>query len=959
MFGKMYRAEETVDTVFASWKKACNVIVNQLTENSVEGADKVFKPGTVAEIGEILNKEIHRQSEIGELEEMDKFWMISILSQTRILPPPGKQATIDKTKEYLLGLSSVPPDIVNLGEDERWIPRQAFDAGKMEGIHFWSKKHYQGALDMGKIVGRDIAVRAQTLSAEQNIPFKAFCEQRKSYHDSLSSSSSWESSREGGGKFATFYTEDGDFRKFLETPVCELYELNNDHFLDTWENKICSAEDGHNEFWRIAYLDMPLTGMIGEVITPGYLKDGEEAFATGVDSRFGSLLFEWARHCHANWMKQYDPDRSETYPKGKVSIVKEPGVKIRPVTAGETWVNVFLSPAGHTCRKLMEILPACRVGLSDTNGLYRLSEEYKADIRGTDQISTSDMTSATDRARHDVSFGLLNGLFKELFSQRVITKGEKIYLQQAAALLTTPKLLHLQCKGKELREINHMIHKNLIPEARIEETKPDRRGAMQHRVLFVNRRGVMMGDPLTKIVLTASSYSAWRMTRYSKEDNFLRFIYPKIEPDPMTTVRTYACAGDDHLGIGSRDDLLRIPKVMESMGYEISWDKYNINKRFVSYCQLYGMLPDHALSKEKRRQGMQPKQIKMIHIDTPKLRCCTQFQKMGGSENFDKPDPLIGKARMLANDVVYMKETLELAAACEWENSELQRFFNRLRFYIMEQTNYVRLLMPSWMEWKVFKDPMTYLHPDFGGIGLTVPGGLDIKNYEPAAELARKFSYMKENPTWSDSAVEWERGITVTNVIVNRLITETDLKTKSQSEVYDEAGEVLSRRSFERGETSSIGKHARWKYILEEYTCLDNEIPLVTSKDNVYVTLAIHPQKPQVSRKMRSRQVNGSIRKKLSKVEVPDDYVFEWKKPKSSARFIKTSILTDAFDTNFVRPSLKISKAMFRRGSSNGPTYVQNVEEVRSKTELGSFQIDLDESHDFSHTPSLSSAEWD
>jgi hypothetical protein len=471
----------------------------------------------------------------------------------------------------------------------------------------------------------------------------------------------------------------------------------------------------------------------------------------------------------------------------------------------------------------------------------------------------------------------------------------------------------------------------------------------------------MMGDPITKIVLTMSSYAAWRMTRYSEEDTFINFIYPGIkEKRCLTSVQTYACAGDDHLGIGSRHDLMRIPKVMESMGYEISWDKYNINKKFVSYCQLYGMLPGNALTDERTRQGGRFAGLsRMIHIDTPKLRCCTQFQKMGGSENFDKPDPLVGKARMLYNDVIYMKDTLELAACCAYDNDELQRFFNKLRFFIMEQTNYVRLLMPSWMEWKVFKDPVAYMPPHFGGLGLTVPGGLEIRCHAPAFELARKFCFNKENPSWSETVMDWSRGVTVTNVVVNKLIADSELRVRTEAEVLDEAGEILSRRSFETRDAASIGNRAKWNYIGEEYTDLSKEVTLVTSKDNVYVTLAIHADKPQVVRKMRSRQVLGSIRKILKNVEVPEDYVFEWKKPKSNARFIKTSILTDAFDTNFVRPSLNISRSMFYKNSRSGPTFVQNVEEVREKTELGSFQIDLDESRDLSHTSSLSNAEED
>jgi hypothetical protein len=988
MFGIIYRAEEHQDKVFAAYKSACNVIVNQITENSVEGVRNTFKTGSSEElIGIEINKAIDSNRESGKYEELDRFWMMAILSQTRILPAPGKHMTIEKTESFIRGLSHSFTDSDSLPDYDKWVPRSAYDKGIHDSRHKWSKKYYQSAMSLGKLVGTDIGAFLHSAATRSGNSFEVECHKRKSYHDSLTNSSSWEHTRDEGGKFATFYTSDGDFRKFLETGVNQLYEINEDDwYVDTVGHKICPSVNADYEFWRVAYLDKPLSGSFGEIITPGYLESGEEAFANGVDSRLGTLLFEWARHCHANWMKQYNPEDKNTYPKGKVSIVKEPGVKIRPVTSGQTWLNVFLSPAGHTLRKLLEVVPACRVGLGDTNNLYRLSEDMKdhgQKIKESDQISSSDMTSATDRIAHEVAFGILNGMVNSLYSNKVINKSEKSYLKQAAALLTTPKLLHLQCKGKELKVLDKMIFDGLIPEGEVlrEQVKGKR---AKSTVTFINRRGVMMGDPLTKIVLTSCSYAAWKMTTLSEVDNFLEFIYPKDKTHCKSSVHTFACAGDDHIGIGSKKDLMRIPKVMETMSFEISWEKYNINKSFVSYCQHYGMLHSNAIKRERANQLMDwevqfylekgkvfdmktdgwilrkeaphlAKSDHFIHIDAPKLRCCTQFQKMGGSENFDKPDPLVGKARMLSKDTEYMRETLLLETAMK-ENLELSRYFQRLKHFISSQAMFVRVLMPSWMEWKVFKDPLLYLDPKYGGLGLAVPGGLDIKDYKPAEEIARSLAYMQQNPKWSDSATSWERGVTVTNVLINRFIKDGHLEgVKLEKEVRQEALETLSALSG----TDAIGQKAQWSWIDSEYTCVDKEIPLVTSKENVYVELAIHPKKPQVAKKTRCRQLFASMRSRCKKVVVPDDYDFSWNDdPRPKKRYIKTASLVKAFDTNFVRPSLRIElRVLDVRGSEYGPTFIQNVEEVREKTEPGSFKLELDESLNLSRTSS--SHMWD
>jgi hypothetical protein len=289
----------------------------------------------------------------------------------------------------------------------------------------------------------------------------------------------------------------------------------------------------------------------------------------------------------------------------------------------------------------------------------------------------------------------------------------------------------------------------------------------------------------------------------------------------------------------------------------------------------------------------------------------------------------------------------------EEDNYELLRFYARLKVYILELTSYVRLLMPSWMEWKVFKDPITYLPPELGGFGLPVPGGFNIKEYEPAKDIAHRYFLAKNDPKWSTSVTGWERGVTITNILVNRLIQDGVIEnTMTQDEVIEEADSTISSRTGDGSTRLTISNYTRWNFIRDEYYNLSKEIPIVTSKENAYVSLAIHPAIPEIIKKTRSRQLIGSIRKQLSKVHVPSDSTYDWQVPRPEARFIKASTLRTALNTNFVRPSLNISTRFFSLHPEVSGTWVQNVEEVRDTEKPGSFEIDLDESHRLSGTSS-------
>jgi len=91
-----------------------------------------------------------------------------------------------------------------------------------------------------------------------------------------------------------------------------------------------------------------------------------------------------------------------------------------------------------------------------------------------------------------------------------------------------------------------------------------------------------MGEPLTKMILSLLSIAAERAARadpVSLNPSVLDYRRSKGK------LHQYACAGDDHIGIGKISYLKQIPRVLQYWSGEISWDKYCISRYGAHYCQ--------------------------------------------------------------------------------------------------------------------------------------------------------------------------------------------------------------------------------------------------------------------------------------------------------------------------------------------------------------------------------------
>uniref|UniRef100_A0A2V0R937 RdRp n=1 Tax=viral metagenome TaxID=1070528 RepID=A0A2V0R937_9ZZZZ len=992
---------ETVDVSLNIVKKTTGAIGNVLSMNEIESS--LFPQGWEDGTREILGdkpQELYDlvMSILGtcEQEPLDRVWYTSCLTQTRYLPPASGRTKTAKIVEYVSGLISTGMPVTEKEEpvrgEEFRIPHYLWNddmSSIPKGFRAWRHLHYVKALELGKIVARDVALNVE-LKASRSEGKELYEYLKSSYHTSLSSSASVSYTREQGGKWNVLTNE---FKEFMEETVDDVFSQDkNGNYVDHFGNQIARDEHGFYRIWEIAYLEEPLKGSYGDGIKPEYL-EGETAFARGVDKRLGRLLLLWSKREHDRWKESMleDPFSWDGFITGKVTIITEPGLKIRPVTSGEEWLNVFLSPAAHRLTQLLAQLPAAEVGLIDTAGLYRFSQNVsRAELKGYDipeKISTSDMVAATDRAEHDVSFGLLKGIIEGLVDSELITRGERNYLIEACAVLCSPRRIKIRAGGAEAREIEHMLFKSGV-KFDVTDKKQSGKGRSMRTISFISCRAILMGEPIAKVVLTASSYAAWKATKLgfsTLTDKNLKLRNPDKASESHSDVKHYCCAGDDHMGLGSAENLRKIPKFMESMGFEISWDKYRISDSIVSYCQEFGLHPN--VNPIKNIAGPDGRVYTgNIHIDTPKLRLLSQFQKMGGKENFDNPDPLVGKAKALENSWSQMTEMLQLLKAQPQmlEDPQVQRYMNRIEEYGKLIPYAIRLNMPSWYELNVVKDPYAYIPTSFGGLGIPmvyeeIPLRTEVHQAMRAIEF-KEAQGLKVDTT-AKTLIKWERGLKCQVPTIDHLIKldEENLEKAvlSKEEAFNKCKAELASKS----DSQSIGGRRVAKKLYNEYTDVSRDVRIVSDKENAYVNITLgNAVKQTVPTRSRARQKLSRTRRDanaiISSGKVPEEYVAQFemrngiavwtengmttsRMPKY-AEFLKTSILQETFATALVTPDLKIPAKFFSLATKARPkrpvqmplqeqiatvesTSVQTVIE-RSLERPDPEEIDLDES---------------
>jgi hypothetical protein len=465
---------------------------------------------------------------------------------------------------------------------------------------------------------------------------------------------------------------------------------------DAIGNEICPHRFIDLPIWRAAYVSEPIETENFNEPLPLVDADGDTVLdlRSGIDSRLGMLLFLWSETKYREWKA----NGQQPLPVDPVPI-SEPGVKARIATKSLIWINLYLSPASHLIKETMMSIPGCRVGLKGSDHAWNFEASFgrhAAQWSEIEAISTSDLTAATDWLEHDMASRGMKAFIAGRFTEHPATQ----YLDRAIDLVCSPRLLieKPSCFNLKGGIRNKPVYKDYLkgaPALQVTHSGIDYRG-------FKTVRAVLMGEPLTKMILSLMSIAAERAARASQLT-----LNPSVSDYTKSRRKRhqYACAGDDHVGIGKVVYLKQIPQVLQYWSGEISWDKYCISKYGAHYCQDFLVKPEPGASYALRnlsRLAMQGRiedkpKYKLDHVW---LRLFSDRRKVG-SAVFEETNPFPGKAKRLVESMVWAQWDIDF----------------RINLTLLQ-----KLGLGRWFPSEYLKDVRSYVPQCFGGRGLlTLP----------------------------------------------------------------------------------------------------------------------------------------------------------------------------------------------------------------------------------------------
>lgn len=354
----------------------------------------------------------------------------------------------------------------------------------------------------------------------------------------------------------------------------------------------------------------------------------------------------------------------------RVSTLPESGGKVRIATTSPWWVLASMQGPGHVLRDMLKWFPECTDGLTRGQQAWNIMNALRGDVKGRHLIS--DLESATDALSRDVLKSMYDGFLEGAGINNP-------FFQWASRLAFADKIITLPCKRT-----------------------------------FVATSGVLMGEPMTKGLLTLYNLVIGQIAAR-------RCSFPP---------RIFRIGGDDHFAIGPDNYLKSITQVHMELGSLISKSKHGIPAIAGKYCEGLLYFKSYDRSIKTWTLSKQPDKIaNCIFVDTLKLKLLSPY----GSRVFDSDEKnqAIGKARELTKFLSW--STFPVTGfffSKEWKALVRDRFINLMGSYIpgrykgdgTENPAYWQLMLP----------------PQWGGLGLGMPH--EYKSIIKAAPHVTKFT---------------------------------------------------------------------------------------------------------------------------------------------------------------------------------------------------------------------------
>nr|WAK75267.1 MAG: RNA-dependent RNA polymerase [Narnaviridae sp.] len=366
----------------------------------------------------------------------------------------------------------------------------------------------------------------------------------------------------------------------------------------------------------------------------------------GLDEAIGIQVPMVAYALYRKWGNTPIPSR--------VLVVPEPGFKTRIVTTTKWWNNVLQQGPGAGLLNVLEKHPSAEAGLARTDQAWQfLYLMRRSTPKEGNLILSSDLKEATDAIPLQVALTLLEGFTEGL------------------------NLSHRE----ELRLANHLI------------SSP--REFISDEWVFHSTRGVMMGEPMTKVVLTllnlCMEHLAFTSYRLQNKDEDLHW-------------RSFSIAGDDHIVIGPPEYLEKITRNHRIYGSMISPDKHATSKRLVMYCEKLIVFENLKYFQENNVPSINYSMENYIAspwVDSIKIRLISPWSKAVELRN--EKNVAIGKGKSLGRTLQWLR----------------REFFSKKMIHMIRDRFFQRMgpLLPS-------RESGVYWHlllpENLGGLGLMV-----------------------------------------------------------------------------------------------------------------------------------------------------------------------------------------------------------------------------------------------
>jgi len=314
----------------------------------------------------------------------------------------------------------------------------------------------------------------------------------------------------------------------------------------------------------------------------------------------------------------------------RVLTVPEPGGKVRIVTTTPWWVIIIQQSVSHVMTGVLKYHPSVTtLQMGDQIWLW-LRLLTKSDLGSLNEpwFLSSDLKEATDRIPLPIADALLRGFYSG------IGVANLPMFELARELLLTPHVLFL-------------------PDSIIEKG-----------------RGVLMGEPLTKTVLTLQNAVCELMALWS--------VTGKKGPirTRSTPWRAFGLGGDDLIAVGPKCYLDKITSNLEKCGARLSPDKHGVSRFALKYTERLVYLKE-ITNWDKSMNVVPGNYPSHPCIDSIKVRLLSPLGKSLEVKN-DR-NVAIGKGAALGKVIKWLPKQCFSNA---WKNLARARFIQRMGPYL-------------------------------------------------------------------------------------------------------------------------------------------------------------------------------------------------------------------------------------------------------------------------------------